>query len=100
MSKSGGVTARELRGMKLTPLGEDVVDLSLAFHLTMVGIIFSAKEGKDCYYICGEDYYEEDTPESWYVLDCLRDLGYSVDKYLDWDSLGEPIYSVVVSWEK
>ena len=92
------VTARELREMKSTPLGEDVVDLFLALSLTMVGIIFSAKEGKSKYCIYGEEYYEEYTPESWYVLDCLKGLGYSVDKCLDWDSLGEPVYSVMISW--
>ena len=98
MSKSSMVTARDLREMKSKTLGEDVVDLSLALHLTMVDIIYSAKDGKDYCYIYGEDYYKGDTPESWYVLDCLKDLGYSVDKCLDWDSLGEPIYSAIISW--
>lgn len=53
MSKSDIVTARELREMKSTTLGEDVVDLSLALHLTMVDIIYSAKDGKGYCYIYG-----------------------------------------------
>lgn len=93
------IKAKELREMKTTQYGEEIVDLALALYLVMVDIIYAAKDGKDYYYIDGEEYWDRNTPESCYVLDYLEDLGYRVCGDVGWDAWGEPCYSTIISWE-
>ena len=92
------IKAKELREMKQHPYGEDSVDLSLEMNLIMVDIIYAAKDGKEYYQIAGEEYYDRDTPKSCYVLDCLEELGYTVEKDCLLDFYGEPEYSTIISW--
>ena len=92
------IKAKEIREMKQHPYGEESVDLSLAMNLVMVDIIHAAKDGRDYHRIEGGEYYDEDTAESCYVLDCLDELGYTVDKDIEWDAFGEPSFSTVISW--
>ena len=92
------IKAKELREMKTTQYGEESVDLALSLYLVMVDIIYAAKDGKEYYQIAGEEYYDRDTPESCYVLDCLEELGYTVDKDVEWDAFGEPSFVTVISW--
>lgn len=92
------IPSKELANMKTEPYAEEAVDLYLAYLNAMMNIIQSAKYGDDCYIIHGEEYYEEDTPESIYVLDSLRDLGYCVDKKSMFNIDGECQYSTVISW--
>ena len=92
------IPAKELSTMKDTPYGEESVDLALALYLVMVDIIYAAKDGKDYYYIDGEEYFDRESAESCYVLDCLEDLGYTVSKDAGWDAWGEPCYSTIISW--
>lgn len=94
------ITTKELREMKEHPYGGDSVDLYLAFSLTMLDIIHAAKDGRDYHRIEGEEYYDRDTSESCYVLDYLEDLGYTIDKDIDWDSFGEPSFSTIISWRE
>ena len=93
------ITAKELREMKEHPYGGDSVDLYLAFSLTILDSIHAAKDGREYFRIEGEEYYDRDTPESCYVLDCLEDLGYTVCKDIDWDAFGEPSFSTIISWK-
>ena len=92
------IKAKELREMKQHPCGEESVDLYLAFSLTMLDIIHAAKDGREYHRIEGEEYYDRDTPESCYVLDCLEELGYTVEKDCLLDFYGEPEYSTIISW--
>lgn len=92
------IKAKEIREMKQHPYGEEYVDLSLAMNLVMVDIIHAAKDGRGYHRIEGGEYYDEDTAESCYVLDCLDELGYTVEKDIDWGDFGEPIFSTVISW--
>lgn len=92
------IPAKELSTMKETPYGEDAVNLFLSYLNAMMNVIQSAKYGEDCYIIHGEEYYEEDTPESIYVLDSLRDLGYCINKRCMFNIDGECQYSTVISW--
>lgn len=92
------IPAKELREMKEHPYGGDSVDLYLAFSLTMLDIIHAAKDSREYFRIEDEEYYDRDTPESCYVLDCLEDLGYAVDKHIEWDAFGEPSFSTIISW--
>ena len=93
------ITAKELREMKEHHYGGDSVDLYLAFSLTMLDIIHAAKDGREYFRIECEGYYNRDTPESYYVLDYLEELGYTVCKDIDWDAFGEPSFSTIISWE-
>ena len=92
------IPAKELSTMKETPYGEDAVNLFLSYLNTMINIIQSAKYGDDCYIIHGEEYYEEETPESTYVVDSLRELGYYIEKKSMFNIDGECQYSTVISW--
>ena len=92
------IKAKELREMKQHPYGEDSVDLTIEMNLIMVDIIYAAKDGKEYYQIAGEEYYDRDTPNSCYVLDCLEELGYTIDKDVEWDAVGEPSFVTVISW--
>ena len=92
------IKAKELREMKQHPYGEESVDLSLEMNLIMVDIIYAAKDGKEYYQIAGEEYYDRYTPKSCYVLDCLEELGYTVEKDCLLDFYGEPEYSTIISW--
>ena len=92
------IPAKELSTMKETPYGEDAVNLFLSYLNTMINVIQAAKYGDDSYIIFGEEYYEEDTPESTYVLDSLRELGYYIEKKSMFNIDGEVQYSTVISW--
>ena len=92
------IPAKELSTMKETLYGEDAVNLFLSYLNTMINVIQAAKYGDDSYIIFGEEYYEEDTPESIYVIDSLRELGYTVEKDCLLDFYGEPEYSTIISW--
>ena len=92
------IPSRELENMKTEPCVEEAVDLYLAYINAMMNIIQAAKYGDDCYIIHGEEYYDEDIPESTYVLDSLRDLGYYINKEAMSDVDGEVQYSTVISW--
>ena len=92
------VRAKELREMEQHPCGGCSVDLSLAMNLVMVDIIHAAKDGREYHRIEGEEYYDEDTAESCYVLDCLDELGYTVGKDVEWDAFGETSFVTVISW--
>lgn len=92
--------AKELCEMKTTQYGEESVDLALALYLVMVDIIYAAKDGREYFRIECEEYYDRDTPESCYVLGCLEDLGYTVDKNIEWDAFGEPSFSTIISWRE
>lgn len=93
------IPAQELSTMNTVPYAEEAVDLFLSYLNAMMNVIQAAKYGDDCYTIHGEEYYDEDTPESTYVLSALRDLGYYIDKEALADASGEVGYSTVVSWE-
>ena len=92
------IPSRELVTMNTEPYVEEAVDLYLANINAMMNIIQAAKYGDDCHIIHGEEYYEEETPESTYVLDSLRDLGYYINKEAMSDVDGEVQYSTVISW--
>ena len=92
------IPSKELATMKTEHYAEEAVDLYLAYLNAMMNVIQSAKYGEDCYIIHGEEYYEEDTPESTYVLDSLRDLGYYINKRAMFDIDGEVNYSTIISW--
>ena len=92
------IPAKELSTMKTEPYAEEAVDLYLAYLNAMMNIIQAAKYGEDCYIIHGEEYYDEDTPESTYVLDSLRDLGYYINKKALFDIDGEVNYSTKICW--
>ena len=92
------IPAKELSTMKETPYGEDAVNLFLSYLNTMINVIQAAKYGDDSYIIFGEEYYEEDTPESAYAIDSLRELGYHIEKKSMFNIDGECQYSTVVSW--
>ena len=92
------IPSRELENMKTEPCVEEAVDLYLAYINAMMNIIQAAKYGDDCYIIHGEEYYDEDIPESTYVLDSLRDLGYYINKEAMSDINGEVQYSTKISW--
>lgn len=84
--------------MKETPYGEDAVNLFLSYLNAMMNVIQAAKYVDDCYIIYGEEYYEEETPESTYVLDSLRDLGYYINKKAMFNINSEVQYSTEISW--
>jgi hypothetical protein len=88
----------ELANMKTEPYAEEAVDLYLAYLNAMMNVIQAAKYGDDCYIVHGEEYYEEETPESTYVLDSLRELGYYIEKKSMFNIDGEVQYSTVISW--
>ena len=92
------IKAKELREMNQHPYGGDSVDLYLAMNTVMLDIIYAAKDGKEYYIIDGEEYYDEDTSESCYVIACLDELGYTIDKDIEWDALGQPSFSTIISW--
>ena len=92
------IPAKELSSMKETPYGEDAVNLFLSYLNTMINVIQAAKYGDDSYIIFGGEYYEEDTPESSYAIDSLRELGYYIEKKLMFNTDGECQYSTVISW--
>ena len=92
------IPSKELATMKTEPYAEEAVDLYLAYLNAMMNVIQSAKYGEYCYIIHGEEYYDEDTPESTYVLDSLRDLGYYISKKVMSDINGEVNYSTEISW--
>ena len=92
------IPSKELANMKTEPYTEEAVDLYLAYLNAMMNVIQSAKYGDDSYIIFGEEYYEEDTPESTYVLDSLRELGYYIEKKSMFNIDGECQYSTVISW--
>ena len=92
------IPSKELANMKTEPYAEEAVDLYLAYLNAMMNTIQAAKYGDDCYIIYGEEYYEEETPESTYVIDSLRELGYYIEKKSMFNIDGECQYSTVVSW--
>lgn len=92
------ITAKELREMKTTQYGEESVDLALALYLVMVDIIYAAKDGKDYYHIDGEEYFDRESTESCYVLNCLEDLGYRVCGDVECSWFGVHNYSTIISW--
>lgn len=94
------IKAKELREMKKQEYGEESVELYVALSLIMVVIIQSAKDDRSYHRIEGEEYFYGDTTESSYVLSTLEDLGYTVDRCVEWDAWGEPIFSVIITWEK
>ena len=92
------IPSKELANIKTEPYTEEAVDLYLAYLNAMMNVIQAAKYGDDCYIIHGEEYYDEDTPESTYVLDSLRDLGYYINKKALFDIDGEINYSTKIYW--
>ena len=92
------IPSKELATMKTEPYAEEAVDLYLAHLSAMINIIQADKYGDDCYIIHGEEYYDEDTYKSTYVLDSLRDLGYYINKEAMSNINGEVNYSTVISW--
>ena len=92
------IPSKELANMKTEPYTEEAVDLYLAYLNTMINVIQAAKYGDDSYIIFGEEYYKEDTPESAYAIDSLRELGYYIEKKSMFNIDGECQYSTVVSW--
>lgn len=92
------IPAKELATMKTTMYAEEAVDLHLAYLSMMINVIQSAKYGDSDYTIFGDEYYEEDSPESCYVLDCFREGGYFIEKNSVFDINGECQYSTVISW--
>ena len=92
------IPSKELATMKTEPYAEEAIDLYLAYLSAMMNIVQVAKYGDDCHIIHGEEYYEEETPESTYVIGSLRELGYYIEKKLMFNIDGECQYSTVVSW--
>ena len=92
------IPAKELSTMKETAYGEDAVNLFLYYLNAMLNVIQAAKYGDDSYTIFGEEFYEEETPESTYVIDSLRELGYYIEKKVMFNIDDEVQYSTVVSW--
>ena len=84
--------------MKTEPYAEEAVDLYLAHLSAMMNIIQAAKYGDDCYIIHGEEYYDEDTPESAYAIDSLRELGYYIEKKSMFNIDGGVNYITEISW--
>lgn len=92
------ITAKELRfGINN---GFDSIDLYKMFSLVMADIINCAKDGCEYYRIEGEEYFHRETPESTYVLDCLEDLGYTVEIIVKCNLFGEYKYITIISWGK
>ena len=92
------IPAKELATMKTNMYAEEAVDLHLAYLNMMINVIQSAKYGDSDYTIFGDEYYEEDTPESCYVLDCFRESGYFINKNGAYDINGEYQNTTIISW--